>query len=79
MLDATLSETAQALAQRYASQLIAMQPSAASIPAREPARPDPSEPGRCQEVNLDSLDLVRPRSVGVEHATDPAPRRITQK
>ena len=66
--DPTLSDTAQALAQRYAAQLIAMQPSATSITAREAARPDPGEPGRYQEVDLDSLDLVRPRSVGVEHA-----------
>jgi hypothetical protein len=26
------------------------------------------EPGRFQEVDLDSIELVRPRSVGVEHA-----------
>ena len=68
LLDATLSETAQALAQRYAAQLIAMQPSAASLTAREAAQPDPGEPGRYQEVDLDTLDLVRPRSAGVEHA-----------
>ena len=68
LLDATLSETAQALAQRYAAQLIAMQPSAASITAREAAQSDPGEPARYQEVDLDSLELVRPRSVGVEHA-----------
>ena len=68
LLDATLSEMAQALAQRYAAQLIAMQPSAASITTLEAAQPDPGEPGRYQEVDLDSLDLVRPRSVGVEHA-----------
>ena len=68
LLDATLSETAQALAQRYAAQLIAMQPSAASITAREAAQSDPGEPARYQEVDLDSIELVRPRSVGVEHA-----------
>ena len=66
--DPTLCDAGQALAQRYAAQLIAMKPSAASITAREAARPDPGEPGRYQEVDLDSLDLVRPRSVGVEHA-----------
>ncbi len=66
--DPTLSDAGQALAQRYAAQLIAMKPSAASITAREAAQPDPGEPGRYQEVDLDSLDLVRPRSVGVEHA-----------
>ena len=66
--DPTLSDAGQAHAQRYAAQLIAMQPSSASITAREAAQPDPGEPGRYQEVDLDSLDLVRPRSVGVEHA-----------
>jgi hypothetical protein len=68
LLDATLSETAQALAQRYAAQLIALSPSAASITRAEAAMADPGEPGRYQEVDLDSLDLVRPRSTGVEHA-----------
>ena len=68
LLDATMSETGHALAQRYAAQLIALRPSAASITALEAAKPDPGEPGRYQEVDLDSLDLVRPRSVGVEHA-----------
>ena len=68
LLDATMSETAQALAQRYAAQLIALRPSAASITAAEAAKAEPLEPGRYQEVDLDSLDLVRPRSVGVEHA-----------
>ena len=68
LLDATMSETGQALAQRYAAQLIALRPSAASITPAQAAMVDPGEPGRYQEVDLDSLDLVRPRSVGVEHA-----------
>ncbi len=68
LLDATLSDTGQALAQRYAAQLIALRPSAASITPAEAAKADPGEPGRYQEVDLDSLNLVRPRSVGVEHA-----------
>ena len=57
LLDATMSETGHALAQRYAAQLIALRPSAASITALEAAKPDPGEPGRYQEVDLDSLDL----------------------
>jgi hypothetical protein len=68
LLDVTLSETGQALAQRYAAQLIALKPSAASITALEASQTDPGELLRYQEVDLDSLDLVRPRSVGVEHA-----------
>ena len=68
LLDATLSETGQALAQRYAAQLIALSPSAASLTRAEAALAHPGEPGRYQEVDLDSHELVRPRSVGVEHA-----------
>jgi hypothetical protein len=66
LVDATLSETGRVLAARYAAQLIALRPTAASITRAEAA--DPTEPGRYQEVDLDSLELVRPRSVGVEHA-----------
>ena len=73
--DPTLSDAGQALAQRYAAQLIALSPSAASITAREAALADPGEPGRYQEVDLDSLELVRPRSVGVEHAALSAMRQ----
>ena len=68
LLDATLSDTGQAMAQRYAAQLIALRPSAASITAAEAARAEPNDGARYQEVDLDSLELVRPRSVGVEHA-----------
>jgi transposase len=66
--DATLSETGQALAQRYAAQLIALRPSAAAITPAQVAKADPNEPERFQEVDLDSLEMVRPRSVGIEHA-----------
>ena len=71
LLDTALSEDGLALAQRYAAQLIALQPSAAILPSPGPAdRGDcvGGEPGRFQEVDLDSIELVRPRSVGVEHA-----------
>ncbi len=75
LFDSTLSAVGHALAQRYAAQLIALQPSAASITAAAAAGADPGEPGRYQEVDLDSLDLVRPRSVGVEHAALSAMRQ----
>ena len=75
LLEATLSEAGAALAQRYAAQLIARQPSAASITAAAAAKPDTAEPQRYQEVDLDSLELVRPRSVGVEHAALSAMRQ----
>src|SRR5450631_4471793 len=68
LVDAALSETGEAFAQRYAAQLIAIRPTANSITRAEAAKADPTEPARYQEVDLDSLDLVRPRSVGVEHA-----------
>lgn len=64
LLDTTLSDAAQAMAQRYAAQLIALRPAAPS--AAPGAAPD--EVARYQEVDLESLELVRPRSVGVEHA-----------
>jgi transposase len=75
LVDARLCETGQALAQRYAAQLIALRPSAATLTAAQAAATDPSEPGRYQQVDLDSLDLVRPRSVGVEHAALSAMRQ----
>ena len=75
LFDASLSETGQALAQRYAAQLIALRPSAATVTAAQAAKADPNEPGRYQEVDLDSLELVRPRSVGVEHAALSAMRQ----
>ena len=82
LFDTTLSDAGQALAARYAAQLVALQPSAASITAAAAAaatatatatataatQTDAGEPGRYQEAGLDSLELVRPRSVGVEHA-----------
>ena len=78
LLDTSLSIEGQALAQRYAAQLIALRPSSAPATATattattagpaQAAKAEPDEVGRYQEVDLDSLDLVRPRSVGVEHA-----------
>ena len=75
LLDATLSEAGQALAQRFAAQLIALRPSAASLTAAAAAKADSGEVGRYQEVDLDSLDLVRQRGVGVEHAALSAMRQ----
>ena len=93
LLDATLPESVQVFAQRFAAQLIAHQravpslgaapaaPAVAAVPATpartaspastvapgSPAR-EAGEIDRYQEVDLDSLELVDPRSVGVEHA-----------
>ena len=73
LIESTLSVVGQALAQRYAAQLIALQPSAASITPAQAARAatgvvGADQPDRFQEVDLETLELVRARSVGVEHA-----------
>ena len=62
-----LPEAVEGMAQRCAAQLIALRsierPAASSATAVEPG-----DAGRFQEVDLDSIEMVRPRSVGVEHA-----------
>ena len=67
LLPGDLSEQAETLAQRYAAQLLARAPGAAELPA--PAVGTASaDTGRFAQVDLHSIELVRPRSVGVEHA-----------
>ena len=62
LLAPTLSETVESLAQRYAAQLVARQ-------AQPDASADPTDATeRFQEVDLSTLEQIRPRSVGVEHA-----------
>ncbi len=88
MLEAALPEEVQAFAQRFAAQIIARKPAMPSLgapaPVRDaapgvmaPAAPPsaPSDVARYQEVDLDSLELVDPRSVGVEHAALAAMRQ----
>lgn len=72
LLPESLSATGEALAQRYAAQLIALQPAqtSATAPASIADAVD-----RFQEVDLDTLESVRPRSVGVEHAALSAMRQ----
>ena len=53
------SAAIEALAQRYAARLVAAKPSTA---------PTPEGSAEYQEVDVNSLEVVRPRSVGVEHA-----------
>jgi transposase len=60
----------ESLAQRYAAQLIARQRQEASDGGSA------SAPERFQDVDLSTLDLVRPRSVGVEHAALTALRQL---
>jgi hypothetical protein len=71
------SETIETLAQRYATLLITAQP-ASSPPAAEPQPPAARAPSAAppaasadptfMEVDIASLQLTRPRSVGVEAA-----------
>ncbi len=75
LIESTLSEAAQTLAQRYAAQLIALKPSE-SVPATAPvadgaiavAHAPQGAAERFQSVDLGSIELSRPRSVGVENA-----------
>ncbi|MDP3843256.1 MAG: IS1634 family transposase [Oxalobacteraceae bacterium] len=69
-----LSEAVETIAQRCAAQLIALQ--SIEKPEASPATTaEPSDAGRFQEVDLDSIEMVRPRSVGVEHAALSAMRQ----
>ena len=69
-----LPEAVEAMAQRCAAQLIALRsvdsPTASSDKAAVSV-----DAGRFQEVDLDSIEMVRPRSVGVEHAALSAMRQ----
>lgn len=62
-----LPEAVEAMAQRCAAQLIALR--AIEKPGAAPASAaGANDAERFQEVDLDSIELVRPRSVGVEQA-----------
>src|SRR5215217_3884595 len=62
-----LPEAVEAMAQRCAAQLIALR--AIEKPGAAPAGEAGGEDAeRFQEVDLDSIEMVRPRSVGVEQA-----------
>jgi transposase len=61
LLPVELSASLERLAQRYAAQLVARATPEVAVPAQD--TPAPSY----REVEIESLELVRPRSVGVEH------------
>ncbi len=62
-----LPEAVEAMAQRCAAQLIALR--SIEQPGASPAAAVASgDAERFCEVDLDSIDMVRPRSVGIEHA-----------
>lgn len=62
-----LPEAVETMAQRCAAQLIALR--AIGEPGVSPGKAAASDAAqRFQEVDLDSIEMVRPRTVGVEHA-----------
>jgi hypothetical protein len=84
MSETTLPERVQVFAQRFAAQIIGRAPSVPSLgvpvasASGKPVSPPvgaPDEVARYQEVDLDSLEVVDPRSVGVEHAALAAMRQ----
>src|SRR5271157_5431170 len=60
------------LAQRFAAQLIARRAAEAGVAAENP---EPAEE-RFAEVDLNTLEMVRPRTVGVEHVALDAMRQL---
>jgi transposase len=60
------SEAIEILAQRYAARLIATRPAAAAPPPTMAAPPSTTSTPSYAEVDVTSLQLTRPRSVGVE-------------
>lgn len=60
------------LAQRFAAQLIARRAAGATRDDQRPAQPEES----FAEVDLNTLEMVRPRSVGVEHVALEAMRKL---
>jgi len=59
----SVSEAAEAMAQRCGAQLIARSATSDAALSKASGKAD-----RFQEVDVDSIEMVRPRSVGVEHA-----------
>lgn len=72
-----LPEVIESMAQRCAAQLIALraiEKPGASISTASPTGAE-AEVARFQEVDLNSIEMVRPRSVGIEHAALSAMRQ----
>lgn len=67
-----VSSVVEAQAQRYAAQIIARQ----GLEADTGGDAATAAPERFQDVDLSTLDLVRPRGVGVEHAALSALRQL---
>jgi transposase len=67
LLAQDLSEQAESLAQRYAAQLLARAPAPSAGATASAAGDAHADTSRYAEIDLDSVESVRPRSVGVEH------------
>lgn len=69
LLSSSLSEATETLAQRYAAQLIARQREVAHVTTTSATMGNSASEAasRFQEVDLSTLEQVRPRTVGVEH------------
>ena len=63
-----LSEVVETMAQRCAAKLIALRPAPLESVGAPSASVGSFDAGRFQEVDLESIEMVRPRSVGVEQA-----------
>jgi len=61
----SVPEAVEAMAQRCAAQLIVRAPTPDAALSKAAGS---KEPDRFQEIDIDSIEMVRPRSVGVEHA-----------
>ena len=61
------SELIERTAQRYHAQLVARAPTIASTESAAGSTGEPRPPVDFQEVDVDSLQMTQPRSVGVEH------------
>jgi transposase len=68
----TVSPAVEALAQRYAARMIAWPGRQSLAEADRPTAPA----DRFQDVDIDSLEVIRPRCVGVEHAALTTLRRL---
>ena len=66
LLAEALCERVETLAQRYAAQLLARTPAPSGALAACAAKG--AQPERYAEIDLESIESVRPRTVGVEHA-----------
>ena len=75
--DLPASEPIEILAQRYAARIIARRGQTVAVEDNASVEAKPGEePKQFEEVDINSLEMVRPRSVGVEHAALEALRQL---